>query len=151
MNEMGETSSEESEQPSPPQPTPMSPPVPQGPRNDSEKNWGVFTHLSSLVFYVTMIPLAWFLAPLIVWLIKREEIPFVNDQGKEAMNFNLSLTIYGLAGLAFVIVTAGIGLLVAFPFWIALVIGHIVFTIMAAVAASRGELYRYPLTLRLIN
>ena len=124
---------------------------PSGPRNDTEKNWGLFTHLSSFLVYVTGIPLAWFLGPLIMWLIKRDSIPFVDDQGKEAMNFNLSLTIYALGAGVIALLTLGIGLIIAFPVWFALIVAHIVFTILAAVAASRGENYRYPLTLRLIS
>ena len=104
----------------------------------------MLAHLASLAKY-TAIPLANILGPLVVWLIKKDEMPFVDDQGKEAINFQISVTIYGLISGALVCV--GIGLIGV----IAVLIYDMVFTILAAVSAANGKAYRYPLTLRLVT
>lgn len=86
-----------------------------------------------------------FLGPLIIWLLKKDEHPFVDDQGKEALNFQISLIIYYfIAGILCLIL---IGILLVF----ALLIVHYVFAILAAVKANQGEYYRYPLTIRFIK
>lgn len=112
--------------------------------NSEVRNWAMLAHLASLAKY-TAIPLANILGPLVVWLIKKDEMPFVDDQGKEAINFQISVTIYGLISGALVCV--GIGLIGVF----AVLIYDLVFTILAAVSAANGKAYRYPLTLRLVT
>lgn len=121
---------------------------PSQPSKD-ERNWALICHLSSLSAYV--IGIGFILGPLVIWLIKRDEMPFVDDQGKEAVNFNLSLLIYAVIGVVIALVTLGIGLVIAIPGWIALVIIHLVFTIIAAVNANQGIAYRYPLTFRIVK
>ena len=94
-----------------------------------------------------------FLGPLIIWLIKKDEHPFVNDQGKEALNFQLFLLIgYVVSGILYVIisfVTCGIGALLPIPLIITVL--QLVFGIIGAVKANQGEFYRYPLTYRFIQ
>jgi uncharacterized Tic20 family protein len=88
-----------------------------------------------------------FLGPLIIWLIKKDEHPFVDDQGKEALNFHLTLLIV-YAGLVIVsFVTCGIGALL-YPF---VYLVQIIFGIIGAVKANGGELYRYPFNIRMIQ
>lgn len=111
---------------------------------DQARTWAMAAHLSTLCIYIG-VPFGNILGPMIVWLIKKEEFPFVDDQGKEAMNFQISMTIYGI--VAFILCFVLIGFLLLF----ALVIIDLVLTIMAAVAANRGEYYRYPLTMRFIS
>ncbi|MGW8127779.1 MAG: DUF4870 domain-containing protein [Stenotrophomonas sp.] len=108
-----------------------------------EKQWGMFAHLASLAGIV--IPLGNLLGPLIVWLVKKDTMPFVADQGKEALNFNITVFI-----AAFV---SGILTLVLIGFLLLIVVGiaWLVLTILAALAANKGEAYRYPFTLRLIK
>ncbi|MGE8218627.1 MULTISPECIES: DUF4870 domain-containing protein [Stenotrophomonas] len=108
-----------------------------------EKQWGMFAHLAALAGIV--IPLGNLLGPLIVWLVKKDTMPFVADQGKEALNFNITVFI-----AAFV---SGILTLVLIGFLLLIVVGiaWLVLTIMAALAANKGEAYRYPFTLRLIK
>lgn len=86
-----------------------------------------------------------FVGALVIWLIKKDESAFVDDQGKEALNFQIALVIaYSVSALlAFVCI--------GFVFIIGLAVANIVFCIMGALAASRGELYRYPVNLRLIK
>lgn len=109
--------------------------------SSDEKTWAVLVHLSSFV--------AGFIVPLIVWLLKRDEWPFVGDQAKEALNFNLSVMIYSIALLVatLTVILAPLTFL-AFP---ALMIFFVVMVIMAAIKSSEGKKFRYPLCLRLIK
>ncbi len=95
------------------------------------------------------------LGPLVLWLVKRESHPFVDAHGKEALNFNLSALIYaiGLAvvGFVFSFVTLGFGLFLLIPLFIAAAVVWLVAVIVAAVKASKGELFRYPLTIRFVS
>ncbi len=101
-------------------------------------------HLAALAGFVG-IPLGNVLGPLIVWLIKREEFPLVADQGKESLNFQISMTIYGVICIPLMFVVIG------FLLGLALLIADVVFIIIAAMKANEGALYRYPLTIRLIK
>ncbi len=103
----------------------------------------MFCHLASLSGFI--IPLGSILGPLLLWILKKEEFAFVDDQGKEALNFNITLAIAGLISAVLTVVLIGFLLLLGvFIAWIA-------FTIIAAIAASKGEAYRYPYTLRLVK
>ncbi|MDP8960135.1 MAG: DUF4870 domain-containing protein [Actinomycetota bacterium] len=86
-----------------------------------------------------------FLGPLVVWLVKREDHPFVEMHAREALNFNLSVLLYFIVGVVLAFVLIGFLLLAA------LAVIWLVFTIIAAVRASNGEPYRYPLTIRLVR
>jgi uncharacterized Tic20 family protein len=85
------------------------------------------------------------LGPLVIWLTWRERSAFVASQAKEALNFNLTVVIVGLVGLALVLLGFGVPLLVA------LFLGWLGFTLLAAVRASEGIDFRYPLSLRLVR
>lgn len=139
---------EDPNEPSPPQDRSASA---TGPDNEA-RNWAVAAHLSWLVTVVGVPPP---IGPLVVWLIKRDEHPFVDDQGKEALNFQISILIYavvgGIAAVIFGIVTLGIGLLAVIPVVILFLLLAFILPIIAAVKASDGERHRYPLTLRLIT
>ncbi|PIQ36597.1 MAG: orotate phosphoribosyltransferase [Lysobacterales bacterium CG17_big_fil_post_rev_8_21_14_2_50_64_11] len=106
-------------------------------------------HLAALSAFFSGIGLV--LGPLIVWLIKRDEMPFVNDQGKEALNFNITVFIVSAALWIISIVTLGLGLLIAVPLWIVIALIWLIVTIVAAIKANDGEYYRYPFALRLIK
>jgi len=109
-----------------------------------ERTWAMFAHLSSFLFY-TCIPLANIIAPLIIWQIKKEEMPFASDQGKECLNFQISMLIY--------IIISGILtlILIGFAFLVILCVMHIILPIIAAIKANEGVTYRYPLTMRFIK
>jgi uncharacterized Tic20 family protein len=133
--------------------TPPPPPATGAPTAE-EKQWALFAHLSALLgAMLTGIWFGWgcFLGPLVIWLVKKDTMPFVNDQGKEALNFNITLAIIGVILLLLVIMTLGIGLLIAIPVGIIVAIGWLVLTIIAAIKASEGVAYRYPISLRLIK
>jgi uncharacterized Tic20 family protein len=130
------------------------PPPPAGTPSAEEKQWALFVHLSALLgVFLTGFMFGWgaFLGPLIIWLVKKDTMPFVNDQGKEALNFNITLAIVGVVLLLLTIMTLGVGLLIALPVGVLVGIGWLVFTIIAAIKASEGVAYRYPISLRLIK
>ena len=130
------------------------PPVQTSGLSGEERQWAMFAHLSALVGgLLTSAAGGWgcFAGPLIIWLMKKEAMPFVDDQGKEALNFNITVGIVFLALLLLSIMTFGIGLIIAIPGWIIVGVAWLVFTIIAAIKANEGVAYRYPLTLRLIK
>ncbi len=105
--------------------------------------FGMLCHLLALSGFV--VPFGSIIGPLVMWLIKREEFPFVDDQGKEALNFGISVLIYAIVAGILTVIIIGIPLLIAiFVFWVVMVI-------IAAMKANAGIAYRYPLTLRLIK
>ncbi len=86
-----------------------------------------------------------FLGPLILWLLKKDDDAFVNEQGKEALNFQITLMLAGIVAGA----TSCIGIgLILLPL---IMILDLVFSIMACVAASKGQHYRYPVSIRLVK
>jgi uncharacterized protein len=133
--------------PTPPQEPPGPPPSqPGGPTSD-DRNWAVIAHLSALI---TIIGIPSLVGPLVVWLVKRDQ-PFVNEHGREALNFNITILIYVVVLIVITIVTLGIGVILTIPAGIVLFILWLIFLIQGAMAASRGQSYRYPLTFRFIN
>jgi uncharacterized Tic20 family protein len=102
--------------------------------------WGMLCHLSALAGLV--IPFGNVLGPLVVWLTKKNEFSFVDDQGKESLNFQISLSIYMAVAAVLSLLLIGI------PLLIALGIGGLVLTVIGAVNANDGKTYRYPMTIR---
>jgi uncharacterized Tic20 family protein len=109
-----------------------------------ERNWGMLSHLLALTGYVG-IPFGNIAAPLIIYLMKKDESPFVAEQARESLNFQISMSIYALVSAVLVVILIGFLLLAAV--WVA----GVVLTIIASVKAANGEVYRYPLTIRLIS
>ncbi|MGH8895907.1 MAG: DUF4870 domain-containing protein [Egibacteraceae bacterium] len=106
------------------------------------RNWALGAHLSA--FIGAWVALA-FIGPLVVWLIKREEHPFIAMHAREALNFNLSVLLYGFVALLLSLLVIGL------PILIGIAIAWLVLTIVATVKAANGEEYRYPLTIRFIS
>ena len=119
----------------------VSPEVP--PLSKDETMWGMLCHLSGLAL-LTGIPFANVIGALVVWLIKKDEMPFVDDQGKEALNFQISVSIYAIVSAVLIFVLIGIVLLPA------VLIFALVMIIIASLKANQGEAYRYPLCIRFI-
>ena len=119
------------------------PPAPEGEVTAQARQWGLFAHLSALAGLI--IPLGNILGPLIVWQVKKDELPFSSDQAKEALNFNITMAIAGIVSWLLMFVLIGFLLLPV------LAIAWIVLTILAAIKANNGEAYRYPFALRLIK
>lgn len=89
--------------------------------------------------------------PLIIWIIRREQDPFVADHAREGLNFNITMAILVGVALLLGILTLGIALLLIVPVALVIAVLWFIWTIQATTAASRGETYRYPLSIRLIR
>ncbi len=118
------------------------PPEYEGPTSD-EKTWAMIAHLSAFAGYV--IPFGNVIGPLIVWLVKKDEYPLVDDQGRESLNFQITMSIALLISIPLVFVLIGILLLIVLP------IVNIVLIIIGAIKASSGDPYRYPFCIRLVR
>lgn len=127
-------------EPTQPEPYQEEPGTYAGPTSD-ECMWAMLCHLTALSGYIG-VPFGNIVGPLVVWLIKKDEMPLVDDQGKESLNFQISVLIYAVVSGLAILILIGIVLLPA------VLIFSIVMTIIAAVKANSGEVYRYPLTIR---
>jgi len=110
------------------------------------RRWAMFCHLAALAGFlpVTFVAGA-VIGPLVVWQIKKDQFPFVDEHGKEAVNFQISMLIYGVVAAILLCACVGIVLLPA------VIIVDLVFLLIAAVKANEGKHYRYPLTIRFIK
>ena len=134
--------SEESQYTTPPPP----PPTASAPAQSSDmdqRNWAMFTHFSALLGIVSGV--GFILGPLVLWLIKKDQMPLVNEAGKEAVNFQLTMLI------AFLVAWVLMLMLIGFLLMPLVVVFDVVMSIIAAVQTSNGTRYRYPLTIRFIN
>jgi uncharacterized protein len=121
------------------------PPAIQTSSTSSEvRTWSVLCHASALLGLFFHF-LGHILGPLIVWLLKRDMSPEIDANGKESLNFQISMLIYDAIAAILCIVLIGI------PILIALWVLNTVFVIIASIKTSEGKTYRYPLTIRLIN
>lgn len=114
--------------------------------------WQVLSHASA---FIQVIGIPSLVGPLVIWLIKRDD-PAVEPHARAALNFQLSLLIYFIGGaiLVFILIITIIGVLVAIPlilFLLVLVVLELVFALLASLAASRGELYDYPMSIELVK
>jgi uncharacterized protein len=107
------------------------------------RNTAVAAHLSTLAGLA--VPFGSVIGPLAVWLTRRDQDPFIDQAGREALNFGISIAIYGAVVLVAALMLVGIPLLIAG------MIAWVVLASLAAVKASHGLAYRYPLTLRLVR
>jgi hypothetical protein len=135
--------------PPPVQPAPV-PPV-QPPSDQQARIWNMWCHLSALAGLLG-IPFGNVLGPLLIWQIKKNEIPSVEIHGKAALNFQLTVLIAALVtfAAAFVLSFFCIGYLL-FPVVFAIVIAGMVFAVIAGIKANEGKEYQYPYSLKLIN
>jgi uncharacterized Tic20 family protein len=142
--------------PPPSSPPPSSPPpAADGTPGAEERQWAMFAHLSAIVGYLLTVAVGggWgcFIGPLVIWLVKKDTMPFVADQAKEALNFNITLAIVFVILTVFSIITLGVGLLIAIPLMLIIGIAALVLIVIAAIRANEGRAYRYPATIRLVN
>ena len=115
--------------------------VPPGPGSkEINKDARTFAMLAHLLAIFTC-----FLGPLIIWLVKKDEHPYVNEQGKEALNFQITVAIAYIASGLLTFACIGFLLLPA------VAILDLIFCIMACIATNKGEHYRYPLSIRFIK
>ena len=146
MTENEETTRETpgGDQETPPETAPGPTPPPTPPVPKAERDWALFCHISALcgIFFPILLHIV---PPLLLWLLRREEYPFVEDQGKEAVNFGISLSIYMAVSIFLMVVFIGFLL---FP---ALLLFGAIISIVATVKASEGTYFRYPLSIRFIR
>lgn len=114
----------------------MNDPVAQTPSND-DRNLAMLAHLLGIV--------SGFVGALIIWLIKKDQSIFIDEQGKEALNFQITVMIAFVGSWILMFVLIGMLLM---PL---ILIGNLVFCILAAVAVSKGEHYKYPFAIRLLK
>jgi uncharacterized protein len=128
-----------------PQPPPGSqPPNSQPPPLRRDRTLDATCHFLSFAGLIG-IPFGNILGPLVLWAIKKDEMPSVNEHGKESINFQISMTIYTIVAGLSILIAIGIVLLPA------IIVLNIVLVIIAGVKAANGEFYRYPLTIRFIK
>jgi len=115
-------------------------------KNDDKQAriWGMLCHLTALLGIIG-IPFGNIVGPLIIWLLKKNVYPFVNEQGKESLNFQISMTIYALAAALLILIKIGFFLL----FIIAGV--NFLLVVFASLKAFNGETYNYPCKITLIK
>jgi hypothetical protein len=106
--------------------------------------WAMSAHLSAFIGFIG-IPFANIFGPLVIWLLKKDELEIVNRHGIESLNFQISMTIYFLISILLCFVIIGF-LLIAL-----IVVANIILVIQAAVEASKGKMYHYPATIRFIR
>lgn len=127
----------------PPQPMSYATPFQEFESNPDIRLNGMLCHL--LVFSGVIVPFGNIIGPLVMWLVKKDEQPFVKHHGAEAINFNITATIASVvAGATFCI---GIGIILL----LAVIVVWFVFTIIATIEANKGAYYRYPMCIRLIS
>lgn len=117
-----------------------------------QQTWRVLAHASA---FVQLLGIPSVVGPLVVWLIRRDD-PVVEPHAREALNFQLSLLVYFISGvvLAFIAALTIVGLVLTVFIVIALIalfLLELIFALLGTLAASRGDMYSYPLNLRLIK
>ncbi|MBV5261818.1 DUF4870 domain-containing protein [Synechococcus moorigangaii CMS01] len=152
---------------------------------EQERNWAIACHLSSLAWIVLSfaagvgaIPFVNVIAPAVIWYLKKDESELIDAHGKESVNFQISMTIYGLAAgiilsiliiagvvlmillgiggsnnpfAALVAIVTGIGFFIFLALIVAIAIFQIAVVILAATKVQEGQMYRYPFNLRLLK
>lgn len=112
---------------------------------DGDRTMAMLCHLLSFCLFV-LPAFGNIIGPLILWLVKKDEDPFVDATGKEVLNFQISVTVYGI--ICFLLIFAfGLGAILGMMLSVAMV----VYTIIGAVKAKEGELYQYPFTIRFLK
>lgn len=118
-----------------------------------DRQWAMFAHLSGLI--AMWVGWLGFLGPLIIWLIKKDQSRFVDDQGKEALNFQLNMLlaviVLGILTAPVAFITLGLGLLLMIPLFLVLFAIEVIMPILAALKVNAGEAYRYPYIIRIVT
>jgi len=120
-----------------------------------ERQWAMFAHLSALLGGLLTSgwggSIGFFIGPLVIWLMKKDTMPFVDDQAKEALNFAITVSLACLVLMMLTIMSFGIGVVLTIPLLMVIGIAALVFFIIAGVKANQGTRYRYPVSLRLVK
>ena len=108
-----------------------------------QRQWGLFLHLSQFAAFI--VPILGLVAPIILWQIKKDEIPALDAHGKMVTNWIISSFIYSIISIVLMFV------LVGFFTFLALLVMSVVFPIVGAIKANNGELWEYPLTIKFLK
>jgi uncharacterized Tic20 family protein len=111
--------------------------------SEKERNWSMICHLSAFASY--FFPFGGIIGPLICWLSKRDESVWINLNGRNALNFNLSILLYIVLAIPLCFIIIGI------PIILVLATLKIICIIIASIKASKGQLFRYPLSIPFIQ
>ena len=114
----------------------------EGLPDKNERLWATLCHLAAFSGFVG-VPFGSILGPLVVWLVKRDGLPFVDANGKKALNFQISIAIYLVASSVFLCLGPFVLLI-----WLPLVLVDFIYTIIAAVKANGGEVPNYPISIK---
>ena len=117
--------------------------TPPGAQTQDERMFAMFCHLSALIGFI--FPFGNIIAPLVIWILKKDQYPLVNEHGKEAINFQISMTIYFIASIILIFLLIGIPLLILLGLF------ELIAIVIAAVQANDGKLFKYPLSIRFLN
>ena len=137
--------------PPPAQPPPPTQPAPgPGSPESQARTWNMLCHLSALAGFI--IPFGNMLGPLLVWQIKKNEIPSVNVHGKAALNFQITVTLAAFIGVVVAVILSFfcVGFLLI-PLVVLIGLAGLVFAIIAGLKANNGEDYKYPYSLQLVK
>jgi uncharacterized protein len=110
---------------------------------EKERNWAMLCHLSGFAGF--FFPFGGVLGPLICWMSKKDESEWINDNGRSALNFQLSFLLYMVLAFPLCFIIIGI------PIILLLGILKVVFMVIAGIKASKGEFFRYPLSIPFIQ
>jgi uncharacterized Tic20 family protein len=116
---------------------------PQHLQTPEQKQWGLLIHLSQFLNFI--VPFGGIVAPVIMWQVKKDEMPAIDAHGKMIVNWTISSIIYGLFSIPLMF------LLVGFFTLFAVIIMGIVFPIIGAIKANNGEFWEYPLTIKFLK
>ncbi|HVN58540.1 MAG TPA: DUF4870 domain-containing protein [Bacteroidales bacterium] len=111
--------------------------------SETERNWAMFCHLAAFAGF--FVPFGGIIGPLVIWLSKKDESTWINENGKASLNFQLSMLLYMILVLPLCFIIIG------FPLLAVLWLLKIIFIIIASVRASKGEEFRYPLAIPFIQ
>jgi uncharacterized Tic20 family protein len=130
----------------------VTPQIPSGNEaNKDARTFAMWCHLGGLAGFLPIVPaVGSIIAPLIIWQIKKEGHPFVDEQGKEAVNFQISMVLYALVGCLACFMTC-ICILLIPAVLIVVGLADLILLLIAAVKANNGEHYRYPMSIRFIK
>ncbi len=113
------------------------------PISQDDRLWAMFAHLSALAGL--LIPFGNIFGPLLIWILKKDTSEFVDNQGKESLNFQISITIYTIISIILVLLLIGIVVLILIGLF------AVIMVIIAAINSYDGKNYKYPLTIRFVK
>ena len=126
-----------------------------GTASAEEKQWAMFAHLSALLGGLVTSgwagSIGFFIGPLVIWMMKKDTMPFVADQAREALNFAITVSLACFVLMLLTIMSLAIGALLTIPLMMIIGIAALVLIIIAAMKANEGVAYRYPIALRLVK